>query len=61
LGVIGTAGRTVGGVGDTTDVDEDEVIGGEKFSPPGLPAVEDFGGHEGFEVFMVGKDLDGVT
>jgi hypothetical protein len=42
-------------------MDEDEVVGGKELSPPGLPAVEDFGGHERLEVFVVREDLDGVT
>jgi hypothetical protein len=46
---------------DAADMDEDKVVGSEEFSPPGLPAVEDFGGHEGLEVFVVREDLNGVT
>jgi hypothetical protein len=61
LYIIGAMRRTISGVVDTANVDEDEVVGSEKFSLLGLPAVEDFGGHEGFEVLVVGKDLEGMS
>jgi hypothetical protein len=61
LGVIETTRRTIGGVVDTADVDEDEVIGSKEPSLPGLAAVESFDGHEGLEVFVVGENLDRVT
>jgi hypothetical protein len=41
-------------------VDEDKVVTGEEFGPTGLPAVEDFRGHKGFEILVVGFNLDWV-
>ena len=40
MSVIGTTRRTIGRISDTADVDEDEVVGSEEFSPPGLPVTQ---------------------
>jgi hypothetical protein len=46
---------------DAADMDEDKVVGGKEFSPPGLPAVEDLGGHEGFKILVIREDLNRVA
>jgi hypothetical protein len=41
-------------------VNEDKIITGEEFGPTGLLSVEDFGGHNDFEVLGIGFNLDRV-
>ena len=39
---------------------EDKIVTRQEFSPAGLTAVQDFRGHEGFEVLVIGTDVDRV-
>ena len=58
LCVIRTSGRAIGGVLGTRDVIEDKVITRQNLGPAGLTAIQNLRGHERFEVFVIGANVD---
>ena len=59
--IIRTMQRSIGGVVGARNGNNDKVIIGKEFSPAGLAAIQGFGGHKDFQIFMIGEDLNWVA
>lgn len=60
--MVGSSGKDVGLLSlNSWSVADDEVVVGQKVSPASLSTIENFGGHEVFEGFVVGDDFEGFV